>query len=121
MFIREFDGHKYKIHVSSDETKVIALSSFAGKAVSGIAKCHPNDTPDLEKGIMLAILRCNQKIAQKKVNRATNMLRYDIEYLSKMTDHFNIKIEKMTAYLKDSKMDLELATSMLNDYKNNEI
>lgn len=71
MFIREFDGHKYRIsRVMDDKRTIIAKSSFAGKPVKGIARCHPNNTFDLEKGIKLAILRCNTKIGLKKIMKA---------------------------------------------------
>lgn len=46
--------------------KVIALSSYAGRPVRGIAKCHPNDTFDVEYGKKLAAARCNYKIAVKR-------------------------------------------------------
>ena len=46
--------------------KVIALSTYAGKTVRGVAKCHPNDTFDVEFGRKLAAARCNAKIAKKR-------------------------------------------------------
>ena len=50
--------------------KVIALSTYAGKTVRGIAKCHPNDTFDVEFGRKLAAARCNVKIAAKRAANA---------------------------------------------------
>lgn len=50
--------------------KVIALSTYAGKTVRGVAKCHPNDTFDIEFGRKLAAARCNAKIAAKRHNNA---------------------------------------------------
>lgn len=50
--------------------KVIAVSTFAGKPVRGIAKCDPADEFDLEKGKMIAGARCDQKIAMKRLKRA---------------------------------------------------
>ena len=55
--------------------KVIALSSFAGKTVKGIAKCHPNDTFNEEYGKRLAAARCNEKVARKRASRADNRLK----------------------------------------------
>ena len=52
--------------------KVIALSTYAGKTVRGIAKCHPNDTFDVEFGRKLAAARCNAKIAAKRAANAQN-------------------------------------------------
>ena len=58
----------YRIYESPD--KVIAVSSFAGQTVRGVAKCHPGDEFDSEKGAMLAAARCGVKIAEKRVKRA---------------------------------------------------
>ena len=69
MFIREHNGHKYRIYTANHDRTVIAVSSFAGKTVKGIAKCDPKDDPNIEKGIELAILRCDEKISTKKVAR----------------------------------------------------
>lgn len=49
---------------------VVAVSSFAGKKVRGVAKCNPNDTFDIEKGKALAEARCAEKIAKKRLKRA---------------------------------------------------
>ena len=59
---------KYK-YVITDK-RVIAISSFAGRTVRGIAKCHPNDPFDVEYGKKLAAARCNAKIAEKRWKRA---------------------------------------------------
>lgn len=52
--------------------KVIAVSSFAGQTVRGVAKCNPADSFDSEKGAALATARCGVKIAEKRVKRAYN-------------------------------------------------
>jgi hypothetical protein len=49
---------------------VIAISSYAGRPVRGIAKCNPGDEFDVEFGMKLAAARCNLKIAQKRYRRA---------------------------------------------------
>lgn len=66
-------NYNYKYIVTNN--KVIALSSYAGKTVRGVAKCHPNDVFDEEFGKKLAAARCNLKIAEKRHLRAKN--RYD--------------------------------------------
>lgn len=52
--------------------QVIAVSSFAGRKVRGIAKCNPNDTFNLENGKRLAAARCNRKIAKRRMARAAD-------------------------------------------------
>lgn len=54
------------------DNKVIALSSFAGKTVRGVAKCHPGDVFDIEYGKQLAAARCGRKIAEKRYKRAND-------------------------------------------------
>lgn len=49
---------------------VCCVSHFAGKPVRGFAKCNPIDQFDLEKGMRLAQLRCDAKIAEKRIKRA---------------------------------------------------
>ena len=58
----------YRIYETPN--KVIAVSSFAGQTVRGVAKCNPADEFDVEKGAALAAARCGVKIAEKRVKRA---------------------------------------------------
>lgn len=60
----------YRIYETPN--KVIAVSSFAGQTVRGVAKCNPADEFDSEKGACLAAARCGVKIAEKRVKRAYN-------------------------------------------------
>ena len=58
----------YRIYETPN--KVIAVSSFAGQTVRGVAKCNPADAFDLAKGQKLAEARCNAKVAEKRFKRA---------------------------------------------------
>ena len=51
---------------------VIAISSYAGRPIRGVAKCDPGDEFDVEFGMKLAAARCNLKIAQKRYRRASS-------------------------------------------------
>lgn len=62
----------YKYIVTGN--KVIALSTYAGKTVRGVAKCAPGDEFDIEKGKDLATARCAYKIAQKRWKRSCQKL-----------------------------------------------
>lgn len=64
-----------KYHFYTQETKdgvkkIIAVSTYAGKIVRGVAKCAPGDEYDEEKGKRLAAARCNARIAAKRQARA---------------------------------------------------
>lgn len=61
-----YDNYKYVV----TPTKVIALSTYAGKVVRGVAKCSPQDKFDVDYGKELAAARCNLKVAQKRLKRA---------------------------------------------------
>lgn len=64
-----FPIEKYKFYIT--ENKVIAVSSYAGKRVRGVATCHPDDEFDVNLGKKIAALRCAKKIALKRLDRAT--------------------------------------------------
>lgn len=61
---------KYHYYIAGN--KVIATSTYAGKTVRGVAKCAEGDTFDLEKGKRLAALRCGEKVAKKRYERAAD-------------------------------------------------
>lgn len=84
--------YRYKFHNS--DNKVIALGSFAGKVVRGIAKCDPEDTFSLEDGKELAKARCEAKIAHKREKYACDKLEEAYELFSKAQEHF----EQMNEY-----------------------
>lgn len=66
--MKDYPFEKYRFITSGN--KVIALSTYAGKVVRGIAKCAPGDEFDIEKGKKIAAARCATKIAHKRVCRA---------------------------------------------------
>ena len=88
---------KYNFYTDG-KTKVVAVSTYAGKVVRGVAKCDANDTFSLEKGKELAAARCNQKIAKKRLTRAENKRREIIEENHKIV----IAIKKAIRYEEDS-------------------
>lgn len=63
---------KYRYYTAGN--KIIAVSTYADKTVRGIAKCAEGDTFDMEKGKQLAALRCAEKIANKRIERAKRKL-----------------------------------------------
>lgn len=90
--MKEFN---YKYIVTPN--KVIALSTYAGRPVRGIAKCHPNDTFDVEFGKKLAAARCNYKVAVKRHRAAWN------------------KYHKLAAQLRELNTEFSRACSFLTD------
>ncbi len=87
---------KYKI--IETKNSVIAISTYAGKTVKGIAKCDPRDGFDSEKGKQLAIARCAAKIAYKRQERAKRCLATAEKNLAEAQRW----VDKMTSYCTDS-------------------
>ena len=85
-----FPISKYKFYVTPDH-KTIAISTYAGKTVRGVAKTDPRDDFDEEYGKKLAAARCAVKIAKKRqaradrlVKKAANQMAIAYSYLEKM-------------------------------------
>jgi hypothetical protein len=93
--------------------KVIALSTYAGKTVRGVAKCHPNDTFDVEFGRKLAAARCNEKIARKRYERAFSQYG---ERLRKWSDA-GAAANKSYAYFADATEQLREAKNYLDEVR----
>lgn len=100
---------KYKFYTNG--SRVIAVSTYAGKTVRGIANCHDGDEFSLEKGKQLAALRCAEKIARKRLNRADR--KFDEAYWA----HVNAKayFVKMCDYRDDAIYELNEVITAKND------
>ena len=104
---------RYKFYKA--DNKIVCVSSFAKKAVRGIAKCAPNDDYDEEKGMRLAQLRCDAKIAQKRVNRAMEMA--DAAWLNyHMATNWHTKMDH---YVNDAIIQRDKAQKLLEDFEKN--
>ena len=102
-------NYKYIVN----KNKVICLSSYAGKAVRGIAKCAPNDTFDEEFGKDLATARCAAKIAAKRYNRATKKFAEANKELTAARAFY----DQMAEYFIHSKAEYEEAKNALEHFE----
>jgi hypothetical protein len=93
----------YRIYETPN--KVIAVSSFAGQTVRGVAKCNPNDEFDSEKGAALAAARCGVKIAEKRVKRAYNK----VDEARKIVDEAIAHLTDMLKYQADAEANMNNA------------
>lgn len=96
-----FDTNKYKYY-SDGNNKVVAVSTYAGRTVRGVAKCDPRDTFDEETGRRLAAARCAVKVARKRHERAQK------EYAKAVAASLRAeqKLNSMYEYMQDSYAEL---------------
>lgn len=94
---KKFSPDMYR-YVDTGNT-VIAISSYAGKTVKGIAKCDPKDEFNLESGKKLAAARCNAKVCKKRMQRANNL--YAV--IAKTAKYWLIELEKASRYAEDAR------------------
>lgn len=57
---------KYRYYTNGKNV-VVAVASYAGRTVRGVAKCSDQDEFNLETGKKLAAARCAMKIARERV------------------------------------------------------
>lgn len=88
--------YRYKYFQHGNE--VIAVSTFAGKKVRGVAKCDPNDEFNFESGKELATARCHQKVAMKCLKRANEKYLEAVNKLNEAREYF----ERMKTYYMDA-------------------
>lgn len=86
---------------SDGKGKIVIVSTYAGKTVRGVAKCSPNDNFDEATGIKLATLRCDAKVADKRVKRA----RAKYNEAAAAFNKANAAFERATAYLRKAEED----------------
>ncbi len=77
---------------------VSAISSFAGKAVKGSAKCDPQDGFDKNYGERLAAARCDTKVAKRRVAHA----KVKLEEAYRELERASKRVNKMEEYLADA-------------------
>ena len=97
---------KYKFYTTPDN-KVIAISTYAGKTVKGVAKTDPKDTFDEALGKELAATRCATKVAKKRYARAKKMMKKAMAQYEAASKY----VERMKAYQSDAEIEFNEALS----------
>lgn len=88
----KFSMDRYQFEVS--DNKVIATSMHAGKPVSGVAKCDPDDEFILDAGKKLAAARCNEKVYKKRMKQARKKLKNAIAAQQEYKNRINKAYKK---------------------------
>jgi hypothetical protein len=102
-------NYKYKYVINEEKRTVVALSTFAGEVVRGVARCAPNDTWDIEAGKKLAEARCSAKIAHKRLRRAEELVKWAVDGF----EYFTEQVEKYKKYETDSIEKVKTVTAQL--------
>ena len=110
----KYSLEKYRFFNRSNR-EVIAVSTYAGKPVRGVAKLTPGDTFNEEAGKKLAAARCNEKIARKRFARATAKIKEAKASYEKEIAWYN----RMVDYYNDSAAAVEEAVKMVKELEEN--
>jgi hypothetical protein len=106
--MRKFE---YKYKIDEEKRTIVAMSTFAGKTVTGVARCAPSDKFDIETGKKIAAARCSVKIAEKRVKRAEECYAFAVEAMKYWSD----RVTKMKHYKDDSIAAFEAAYAALTN------
>lgn len=91
----EFDYKIYTDTSSGKEIKVIkAIGKYAGRAVSAVAKCNPEDSYDEVFGKALAAKRCEIKINEKRYKALKKRSDYAAREITALINMANQKIRR---------------------------
>ena len=102
---------RYRYFTDEKNQKVIAVSTYAGKTVRGVAKTDPKDNFNIETGKILAKARCDMKVAEKRAKRASKKLNEARDLLENAKQHYG----KMLSYFSDSMIAQTMAQEYLDD------
>jgi hypothetical protein len=109
------DKYRYVDHTpkNSDVREIIALASYCGSVVKGSAKCDPRDSFNSNVGETLAALRCNFKVAEKRLHNSQDKV---IEAQAKVEAAMK-ELEKATKYHDHAQKEYDEASKLLVDYE----
>ena len=93
--MRKFE---YKYKIDEEKRTIVAMSTFAGKTVVGVARCAEEDEFNIETGKKIAAARCSVKIAEKRMKRAEDCHSFAHDCVEFWTE----RLEKMARYDADS-------------------
>lgn len=105
--MKNFPIEKYQFYRQGN--KIIAVSTYAGRTVRGVAICADDDEFDFNKGATLAAARCNLKVALKRMQRAYREATTAANEYNKAFKRFN----KMLSYRTDAIVAFEEAKKAL--------
>ena len=94
--MKNYPLEKYRFYQNGN--RIIAVSTYGGRTVRGVAICHPDDKFNMDLGKRLAAARCNEKVAAKRYARATKRYK-DAEEAYRVASE---QIDRMSDYRNDA-------------------
>ena len=110
--MRKFE---YKYKIDEEKRTVVAFSTFAGRTVTGVARCADTDEFNIETGKKLAAARCSVKIAEKRMKRAEECY----SWAKECVEYWTAEEEKMKHYDADSVEAYKKAVAALAEIEEN--
>ena len=98
---------------------VIAVTTYCGKPVRAIAKCHPEDKFNCDFGRDLATARVNLKVAKKRRARSYEKMYAAADALRKAQDFYKEMCDYNTAAINEVR-DAEEAIKFLMEQTKND-
>lgn len=93
-------------------TKVtVAMSTYSGRLVKGVAKCVSTDSYDPEVGKKLAAARCDAKVCKKRKTRAEEKYTEALVSLENLETY----VRKMGNYYSDAKNEYDESLNRLKE------
>lgn len=111
MYSFTYDKYNY---FTDGENKVVAVATYAGKPVRGVAKCDPKDAFNLDTGKELAAARCNAKIAKKRQANAFKQMNAAKAQFEAAQKHYH----NMVSYYEDACDACDSANSSVIEIEN---
>ena len=106
-------GEKCRFYHNFEDNTVVCTTFYKGRTIRGIAKCDPEDDFNLEVGKKLAYLRCRQKFAIKKCERAHKVC--DDAFVAVAQAQNNLY--RACEFVEDAEMQLEDINKALIDFE----
>lgn len=90
----QFKTFSQKNDDGTTSTVVVALTTYNGKVVRGVAKCLESDDFSLETGAKLAAYRCDLKVCKKKCRKAGQRLKDMATQIDKLNSEFTKMVNR---------------------------
>ena len=110
------EKYQFKVYEKTNEdgsksSIVVALSTYCGKVVKGVAKCMESDPFSLETGKKLAAARCDLKVCIKRKKRAMKKMYEVVQQIEEL----KLEYDKLHKYADDSIAECWKSSKRLSD------